>query len=72
MKTKDWLQYGSALALLVFGVILTTAGFIVSPLGVVDSSVLWVLGQCLLYAGGVFGISIYAKNEIKEQISKIK
>lgn len=63
-NVKDWLQYGSAIALLVFGVALTIGGFIVDPLGIVDGSVLWVLGQTLLYAGGVFGISIFTKNEI--------
>lgn len=70
-NVKDWLQYGSAIALLIFGVALTIAGFIVDPLGIVDGSVLWVLGQTLLYAGGVFGISIFTKNEITSQIGKM-
>ncbi len=42
--TKDTIAVISAVVMLVFGVSLCTAGFIVSPVGVIDNSVLWIMG----------------------------
>lgn len=67
-KTKDTIAVISAVALLFFGVCLCTAGFIVSPVGVIDNSVLWIMGQCLIYAGSIFGISMYVKKEVQEEL----
>lgn len=49
----------TALFALIFGFTLSVAGFIVSPLGVVDDSVLWILGQTFIYAGSIYGISTH-------------
>lgn len=45
---------------------ITTAGFIVPPLGVVHDSVLWVLGQVLIYSGSISGIAIYSRHKLNE------
>lgn len=45
--------------MLVFGCTLTAIGFFMEPAGEVSSSVMWVLGQCLIYAGSVFGLKNY-------------
>jgi hypothetical protein len=58
--------------MIVFGVILTAAGFLVSPIGKIDESVLWVLGQCLLYAGGIFGVTLYTKHRFDEMGRSIR
>lgn len=63
---KENIIYGSALFMLVFGVGLTIAGFIIPPAGQVHDSVLWVLGQCLIYAGSGMGISAYTSGKIRE------
>lgn len=71
MTQKDKLSYWFAGAALLIGFILTIAGFIVAPLGVIDNSVLWVLGQCFVFAGGICGISLHVKGtteEMKQQI----
>ena len=65
-ETKDKISYTVAVIAFVFGMALTIAGFIVNPLGVIDSSVLWVLGQCLTYSGAVFGIGLYVNNKAEE------
>lgn len=73
-KHKDLIAIISALVLLAFGIGLSIAGFIVDPLGVVDSSILWIFGQCCLYAGSIFGIGMYVKgkmDEVREDISKM-
>lgn len=72
---KDEISYLVASLAFLFGIGLTIAGFVVAPLGIVDSSVLWVLGQCLSYSGAVFGIGLYVNNksqEIKQLIKHIK
>lgn len=54
---KDTAMVVSALAMLAFAALLTTVGFILDPQGEIHDSVLWVLGQAFLYAGGIFGVS---------------
>ena len=56
----------SGLGMLVFGVIITTAGFRVPPLGQVHDSVLWILGQALIYSGSIWGIALYSKHKLNE------
>ena len=50
--------------MLVVGTLLVIAGFIVPPTGEVHDSVLWFFGECLIYAGSIFGISIYVSGKI--------
>ena len=66
-NTKDTVAVASAVGMLFFGATLCTIGFFISPMGIIDNSVLWVLGQCLMYAGGIFGISMYVKKEVQEE-----
>ena len=55
----------TAIAAFVFGWALTIAGFVVSPVGQVHDSVLWILGQSLLYCGAVVGISTHYSTELR-------
>lgn len=67
------IQIWSAIMMLIFGVGLTIAGFIVPPLGDISDSVLWVLAQSLIYAGSALGINVYMQckfNDIKAEIKK--
>jgi len=43
---------------------LTIAGFILPPRGEVADSVLWVLGQALVYTASVLGIGMYFNNQM--------
>lgn len=64
------LQYYSAIAMLICGVALTIAGFIVPPIGEISDSVLWFAAKTMLYAGSVFGVNVYVKdkfNSIQEK-----
>ena len=58
-EVKETIQYGSAIAMLLLGGVLSVAGFITAPAGEIHESVLWLFAQCLIYAGSVFGISVY-------------
>jgi hypothetical protein len=63
---KENITYGSALVMLVFGVVLTTAGFLTAPVGEIHDSVLYVLGQCLLFAGSIMGVGTYTAGKVRE------
>jgi hypothetical protein len=69
---KENIAYGSALFMLFFGVALTTAGFIIDPAGQVHDSVLYVLGQCLIFAGSVMGVSAYTSGRMRDIEHKVR
>ena len=73
LEKKEAIQYATAVGMLVAGLALTVAGFVVAPLGVISDSVLYVLAQCLIYAGSIFGIGLYVNTKIdvlQRQIQK--
>jgi len=69
-QDKDTITVWSAIAMLFFGVALTTTAFFIDPMGEIHDSVLWVLGQSLIYAGGALGIANYAKASAKEAVDE--
>ena len=62
---KQKAAISTALAAFILGWGLTIAGFIIPPVGEIADSVLWVLGQALVYAASVFGITGYFTAESK-------
>ena len=44
---------------------LTIAGFCVPPVGEVSNSILAVLGEAMIYAASVFGVTLYFKNQLR-------
>ena len=78
-NTKEWIQYASAVGMLVSGVLLTFLCFFLNHYEVKDS-VLWYVAQCLVYAGSIFGVTMYihskwgeVKNYIDENVQpKVK
>ena len=71
-ETKDSIAVISACVMLIFGIILTAIGFAIAPLGEVSDSVLWILGQSLIYAGGIFGVAAYTKNMVDRRVDEWK
>jgi len=69
---KDTVTVWSAICMLTFGVILTTIGFFIEPTGEVHDSVLWVLGQTLLYSGGALGIANYARQSARDAVQEME
>lgn len=69
-ETKESIQIWSAVGMLVAGVSLSVAGFIVPPTGEIHESVLWFFAQCLLYAGGIFGIGLYVNGKFNHLADK--
>ena len=54
-ETREDIQVWTAVGMLIVGVSLSFAGFLVEPLGIIHDSVLWLFAQCLVYAGSIFG-----------------
>lgn len=63
VRTK--IAYITAIAAFILGWGLTIAGFCVPPVGEVTDSVLWILGQGLVYAASVFGVGMYTVGSVK-------
>ena len=70
VKTK--VAYISAIVAFVIGWGLTVAGFIVPPVGAVTESVLWILGQSLVYSASVFGVALYTTGAVKSMKREIR
>ena len=51
---------------------LTIAGFILPPVAEIADSILWVLGQSLIYTASVLGIGMYTNNLVKNGIRGIR
>ena len=63
LKTK--LAYITAIVAFAIGWILTIVAFALPPVAIIEESVLWVLGQSLLYAGGVLGVGLYVTHSTR-------
>lgn len=70
-ETRINIQYFSAIGMLVCGVALSVAGFIVPPVGEISDSVLWFAAQTMIYAGSVFGVSIYINEKFRALADKL-
>lgn len=71
MNTKDWIQYGSAIAMILSGIVLAFLSFFWNN-GTISEGVLWYVAQALTYAGGIFGVSIYFKTKLGDFESRTK
>lgn len=71
-ETKEDVQVCTAVGMLIAGVALSIAGFIVEPTGQIHDSVLYFFAQCLIYAGSIFGIGIYVTTKFNHLVDKLK
>ena len=69
-KSKEWLQYATAVLIVLSGIALTFICFFIKE--EVTEGVLWYVAQALTFAGAVFGINIYFHSKIGESESRIK
>lgn len=70
-NSKEVIQYGSAIAMIASGIVLAFLSFFLNNYDIADG-VLWYIAQALIYAGGIFGVSIYFKTKLGEFESKAK
>lgn len=63
---KEMAAYWTAIIAFVIGWGLTIAGFVVPPAGEVSGSVLAVLGEAMVYAASVFGVTMYFTHQMEK------
>ena len=64
--SHGWLAEASAVVMLLSGVVLTYLSFFLGGRGEVADSVLYYMAQCLVYAGSIFGVSVYMRRSMVE------
>lgn len=63
LKTK--IAYVTAIVAFIAGWLLTFGAFCIPPIAEVADSILWILGQSLLYAASVLGIGMYITGSVR-------
>ena len=61
-RTKSTAQTVSAFLMLLSGVALNVASFAVPPVGELSNSVMTYMGEALIYAASVFGLTVYVNS----------
>lgn len=69
-NTKDWIQYSTAIAMVVSAIVIAFLAFIVTA--TIASGVLIYIAQALCYAAGIFGVSVYFKTKLGQFESTTK
>lgn len=69
-NTKDWIQYSSAVAMILSAIGLAIWSF--NSLSEIHSTVLGYVGEAIAFAAAVYGIALYTKNEIKNELRKMR
>ena len=66
---KEIIHYAAACFMLVFGCLLCLLSLYIPPVGIIDGSVLWVLGQSIIFAASIFGIKSYIDYQLHKRTS---
>jgi len=69
LTPQEKLRYITVVVSFTIGWCITIAGFIVPPMGIVDNSVLFILGQALAYCAVGVGLKDYVDVSIKKMKS---
>ena len=64
MKEKSDMGVVGDFLMLLSGIALSVAGFVVYHVGEISDSVLWYVSQALIYAGSVFGVTVYIDRQL--------
>lgn len=67
-NSKDWIQYGSAVAMLLSAIALALWSF--WRLSEIHNTVIAYVGEAIAFAAAVFGLALYARNEIQREMRK--
>lgn len=66
LTVRDKLLFTSAIVTLIAALGFGVAGFVVSPVGEVHDSVLWLIAQLLLFTASAFGLGAYTNITTRE------
>lgn len=63
---KEWAIFGSGLAVLMAGIVLSFIGIYMPPLGEIHASILTLVGEFLTFSGSALGIGSYTTIQIQK------
>lgn len=69
-NVRESLQYGTAIGMVVSGIILAFLSFFLNGYNISDG-VLWYISQALVYSGAIFGVNIYFKTKLGNFESRV-
>ena len=69
-ETKDTVQYSAAIGTLISGILICFLSFFYNG-GTIHESALWYFGESCIFAGGIFGVSLYIRGEVSKLNNKI-
>ena len=72
LPTKDKISYILCVSSFICGTALTFCGMFISPVGVIDSTVLTSLGVFLSFSGAIIGINTHYSTELNNFKSKVE
>lgn len=72
MNKKEIIHYCCAVGMIIFGCCMCVASFALSVEHKVDESVLWILGQSLLFSGSIFGVGLYVNARVESTFLKYR
>lgn len=58
--------------MLAAGTVMAYINMWMPPKGEISNGVLWYVGQCFMYAGGVFGVGAYASTKLELKSKEIE
>lgn len=64
LSFKERISYVFATICFFLGWLITFIGFLLPPMGQVHETILWILGQALLFTGAVIGIGQYYNSQV--------
>lgn len=72
LTLKEKVTISTAIASFGLGWLIIFLNFFIPPMGEVNDSSLWIMGQSLIYTGSVLGISIYLRESKKDLTEYIR
>ena len=71
-NSKEIIQYSTACIMLASGIILSFLSFFIEDEHTIDDSVLWYFAQTIIYAGSVFGLTLYVSSTRRQIIAELE
>ena len=69
---KEWIQYIICIVCLLGAMTMSFLAMYIDPQGQIHDSILWIIGQVLVFVGSMFGISSIHNVQIKKVDKKIE
>lgn len=70
-ELKEAIQYGLCIFCILGAMIMSFLAMYITPAGVIDQSILWLIAQVLVFCGGLMGINSLHNVQIKKINGKI-